>query len=81
MYAIRSYYAGCEGVLSKPLDRRRFLELGRSFLAGIRENRRLCLFRVRYRVGEKLFIGKGLDISGGGLFLESAEPLTSYNFV
>jgi len=70
-------HAGCEGVLSKPLDRRRFLELGRSFLSGIRENRRLCLFRVRYRIGDQLFSAKGLDISGGGLFLESAEPLAA----
>jgi len=67
--------AGCEGVLIKPLDRRRFLELGRSFLAGIRESRRLYLFRVRYRAGEQRFAGKGLDISSGGLFLESPEPL------
>jgi len=69
--------AGCEGVLSKPLDRRRFLELGRSFLAGIRESRRLCLFRVRYRIGEQRFTGKGLDISSGGLFLESPDPLAA----
>lgn len=69
--------AGCDGVLSKPLDRRRFLELGRSFLAGIRESRRLLLFRVRYRVGERLFTGKGLDISSGGLFLENSEPIAT----
>lgn len=69
--------ADCEGVLSKPLDRRRFLELGRSFLAGIRESRRLGLFRVRYRVGERLLTGKGLDISSGGLFLESSEPIAA----
>jgi CheY-like chemotaxis protein len=69
--------AGSDGVLSKPLDRRRFLEIGRSFLADIRETRRLCLFRVRYRHGEKLYTGKGLDISNGGLFLESSEPITA----
>jgi len=69
--------ADCDGVLCKPLDRRRFLEVGRSFLAGIREPRRLGLFRIRYRHGDKLCAGKGLDISGGGLFLESSEPLAA----
>ncbi|HEY7746800.1 MAG TPA: response regulator [Desulfuromonadales bacterium] len=69
--------AGSDGILSKPLDRHRFLEIGRSFLAGIRERRRLCLFRVRYRHGENLYAGKGLDISSGGLFLESSEPIAA----
>lgn len=69
--------AGSDGVLSKPLDRRRFLEIGRSFLAGIRETRRLGLFRVRYRLGERLCTGKGLDISSGGLFLECYEPVAA----
>ena len=69
--------AGCDGVLSKPLDRRRFLEIGRSFLAGIREYRRHILFRVRYRLGDRLYSGKGLDISNGGLFLECSEPVAA----
>jgi len=67
--------AGSDGILTKPLDRRRFLELGRSFLAGIRESRRIGLFRVRYRHGENMFIGKALDINSGGLFLETGEPI------
>jgi len=65
--------AGCDAVLTKPLDRHRFLEIGRSFLSGIREQRRSCLIRVRARHGEQLFSAKGLDVSRGGIFLESAE--------
>jgi len=67
--------AGCDAVLTKPLDRHRFLEIGRSFLSGIREQRRSCLIRVRARTAEQLFIAKGLDISRGGIFLDCAEQL------
>lgn len=67
--------AGCDALLTKPLDRHRFLEIGRSFLSGIREQRRSCLIRVRARSGEQLFIAKGLDISRGGIFLECTEQL------
>jgi CheY-like chemotaxis protein len=66
--------AGCDGVLTKPLDRRRFLDLGRSFLCGIREPRRPCLIRVRLRWRNERLSVSGLDISTGGVFLESGEP-------
>jgi CheY-like chemotaxis protein len=65
--------AGCDAVLTKPLERRRFLEIGRSFLAGIRESRRPCLIRVRFQTAGKVCAAKGLDISHGGMFVESAE--------
>lgn len=70
-----SQQAGCDGVLTKPLDRRRFLELGRSLLAGIREPRRSCRLPVRFRRGKRLCTGEGLDISSGGLFLKCPETL------
>jgi CheY-like chemotaxis protein len=65
--------SGCDAVLQKPLDKNRFLEIGRSFLAGFRENRRPCLITVRIRQGESIFAAKALDISSGGLFLKSSE--------
>ena len=71
----RSRQAGCDAVLTKPLDRHHFLEIGRSFLAGIREQRRTCLLRVRARAGDRLLTAKGLDISSGGLFLECGDDL------
>lgn len=70
-----SRQAGCNAVLTKPLDRHRFLEIGRSFLAGIREQRRSCLIRVRAKTGVLTFSAKGLDISSGGLFLECPDDL------
>lgn len=65
--------AGCDGVLVKPLDRLRFLEVGRSFLVGIRELRRSCMVTARYRGKPGDFTTRGLDISSGGVFLASNE--------
>ena len=67
--------AGCDAVLTKPLDRHRFLEIGRSFLAGVREPRHPCLITVHACCGDKEFSSNGLDISSGGVFLECKEPL------
>jgi len=67
--------SGCDAVLFKPLDKNRFLEIGRSFLAGFREKRRPCLMTVRLRNGEDIFAAKALDISSGGIFLKHADLL------
>lgn len=66
---------GCHAVLAKPLDRQRFLEAGRKFLAGIREHRRSCLIGVSLGAQGEVIEGKGLDLSSGGLFFELARPL------
>ena len=67
--------AGCDAILTKPLDRHRFLEIGRSFLAGVREPRRICLISVQANTPDKVLRVKGLDISSGGIFLECTEPI------
>jgi len=67
--------SGCDAVLFKPLDKNRFLEIGRSFLAGFRENRRPYLMTVRLRNGKDIFAAKTLDISDGGIFLKHAGLL------
>jgi CheY-like chemotaxis protein len=67
--------AGCDGILYKPLDRHRFLEVTRSFLAGIRETRRHCLLPLRFKVEGQTVVAKGLDISRGGLFVETGVAL------
>lgn len=68
--------AGSGGVLTKPLDRHKFMETGRQFLSGIREHRQPCLFQVSFRLGGECFSGKCLDLSNGGLFLESPNQPT-----
>lgn len=59
--------AGCDGFLTKPIDRRLFLEMGRRFLSGInrRERRIYCqlsvLFRMRYENQHGNCINLGLS--------------------
>lgn len=66
------HLAGCDAVLHKPLDRNRFLEVGRSFLSGIRERRRACLVSATVKSEVINFAARGLDISSGGIFLDTA---------
>lgn len=69
------HLAGCDAILLKPLDRHRFLEVGRSFLAGIRERRRSCIVSTTVKSEIINFAARGLDISGGGIFLDTtANP-------
>jgi CheY-like chemotaxis protein len=64
--------ANCDAVLIKPLDRISFLRIGRKFLNSIREHRQPCFMPVRFTWQGETITGKCLDISGGGLFLESS---------
>lgn len=63
--------SGCDAVLVKPLGRTSFLRVGRQFLSSIREHRQPCFMPVKFNWQGEAFTGKCLDISGGGLFLES----------
>lgn len=67
--------AGSDGILLKPLERMRFLEVGRSFLVGIRELRRPCHFSVVCSIDGKSFPNRAHDISSGGIFLAARELL------
>lgn len=69
--------AGCDAVLFKPLDRVRFLEVGRSFLAGIRERRRPCRIKVLVTSPARSYQTRGLDISSSGVFLETSEHFSA----
>jgi len=66
---------GCDAVLTKPLDRHQFLEIGRSFLAGIRERRRPCLITLRAKSQQEAFTGRGLDLSSGGVFFQANREI------
>lgn len=77
----KSREAGSDGILFKPLDRLRFLEVGRSFLVGIREVRRTCLVVVSCSNGDTSFVTRGHDISSGGIFLAAASLLPQGNKV
>jgi len=66
---------GCDACLSKPLDKHSFLQLGRQFLPGVREHRQPTFFRVAIFSGDEEFTGKCLDLSCGGMFVESQADL------
>jgi len=65
--------AGADGIITKPIDRHKFMETGRHFLPTIREPRRTCLFPVECEIDGENYVGKCLDISSGGLFVDSPE--------
>jgi DNA-binding response OmpR family regulator len=69
-----------DGILTKPIDRHKFLEMGRQFLPTVREPRRTCLFPVCFQYNSaggdgSRFNGKCLDISSGGVFIETSDLL------
>ena len=67
--------SGCDAVLVKPLDRISFLRMGRQFLCSIREHRQPCFMPVKFNWQGEELTGKCLDISGGGMFLESSADI------
>jgi CheY-like chemotaxis protein len=67
--------AGCNGVLIKPLVRTSFVDVGKILITGIREIRRSCRVSAHCINHETDFTARGLDISRGGIFLESGESI------
>lgn len=67
--------AGCNDTVQKPIDRYQFLEAGRHFLEGIREPRKSCLIRCNFSYKGTGYAANGLDISSGGLFIDSLLPV------
>lgn len=67
--------AGCDSVLIKPLVRTSFVDVGKILITGIREVRRPCLVSAHCMNNGVRFTARGLDISRGGIFLESGEPI------
>ncbi len=72
---------GCDACLIKPLDRHSFLEIGRQFLAEIREHRQPSFFSVTITTNDEVFSCKCLDISGGGMFVETRKDIPTGTLV
>ena len=73
--------AGCDDFITKPVNRRIFLEKGRKFLDRIdrREGRIPCRTSVKFRAHNVHFSGVSVDISSGGIFVATdfdIEPKT-----
>lgn len=63
--------AGCDGYITKPVDRRLFLEIGRQYIPDIdrREQRISFSLPVTCRTEQQELTGTTTDISVGGLYL------------
>jgi CheY-like chemotaxis protein len=65
--------AGCDGFLTKPIDRKAFLEMGRKFLSHIdrRERRVPARLKVLFKINEREnSYGMCVDFSARGLYIE-----------
>ena len=69
--------AGCDDFLTKPIDRREFLEKARQYTDAVdrRELRIPCVFPVIFLLGHTPIGAQVMDIGDGGLFLASHEPV------
>lgn len=67
--------SGCDAYLVKPLDRHNFLQIGRQFIEEIREHRQPSFFPVNISANGEDYKGKCLDLSGGGMFVESQAEI------
>ncbi len=67
--------SGCDGLITKPLDRRVFLEAGRSLLARARrrEERVPCRATVSCSLGSATFYGSIEDLSLTGMFVGTSN--------
>lgn len=68
---VRCRRAGCDLILTKPVDRAGFIRTGLKFLPGINriELRTPCLTLVVLRIGEKVFYGTSANLSTSGMFI------------
>lgn len=67
--------AGCDDYITKPIDRRIFLEKARSFLAAIdrRETRITCQTPVRFTLNGSCHSGMSCDLSCGGIYVATEQ--------
>ncbi|BCR04788.1 two-component system response regulator [Desulfuromonas versatilis] len=70
--------AGADGLLTKPIERRSFLALGRQFLATVerREPRLPCRTPAFFSLLGKNGYGNTVDLSAGGVFIEYSGVVT-----
>jgi two-component system, cell cycle response regulator len=73
----RASLAGCDDFLTKPIDRREFLEKARQYTDAVdrRDLRIPCQFPAIFLLGQTSIGAQVVDIGDGGLFLASHEPV------
>lgn len=73
----RAAQAGCDDFLTKPIDRREFLEKARHYTDAVdrRDLRIPCQFPAIFLLGDSPVGAEVLDVGDGGVFLASHEPV------
>ena len=73
----RAKNAGCDDFLTKPVERREFLEMARRYTDAVdrRDLRVPCQFPAIFLLGNSPVGAQVLDIGDGGVFLASREPV------
>jgi CheY-like chemotaxis protein len=72
----RASQAGCDDFLTKPIDRREFLEKARRYTDAVdrRDLRIPCQFPAIFLLGQTPIGAQVVDIGDGGVFLASHDP-------
>jgi len=73
----RALQAGCDGYLTKPIDRREFLEMARKYTDAVdrRDLRIPCQFPAIVLLGKSAIGAEVMDLGDGGVFIASREPV------
>ena len=73
--------AGCDDFMTKPIDRREFLDKGRRFIAAIdrREQRVACNSPVLVTNGDDAAQGVSVDMGDGGMYVATDLPVAADN--
>lgn len=73
----RARQAGCDDFLTKPIDRRLFLDMARRYTDAVdrRAVRVPCQFPILFLLGKSVFGAHALDVSEGGVFISTREEI------
>lgn len=79
----RARQAGCDGFITKPIDRKEFLGIARQFTDAVdrRDLRVPCQLPALYLWHKTAIAAQVLDIGDGGVFLASREPVPQETLV
>jgi CheY-like chemotaxis protein len=73
----RAAKAGCDNFLTKPIDRREFLDMARRYTDAVdrRDLRVPCQFPAIFLMGKSPVGAQVMDVGDGGVFIASHEPV------
>jgi len=73
----RAMQAGCDDYLTKPVERREFLEMARKYTDSVdrRDLRIHCLFPAIFLLGKSPIGAQVTDLGAGGVFISTREPV------